>query len=386
MNVAAGERTIASDVRIIDFNVHDLAGIRLLNPSISDVQLVEAHLGLPPAEFPGKPALTISFVDKLPADEPLRFLGRDDVGFTSDAFMLLRGRNLARARARLAMEKIGKSCELTCETGLPAIPLLRQLLNVILLARGVVPVHAAAFRYHDRGILITGWSHGSKTGTLLAFMAAGASFVGDEWIYLSADRDRMYGLPDHLEARPWYLRELPDYQRHVSASDRFRTGLTDRLARLIGPLVPRSERRNSLMSKVIRHAHQALVDQQSIVLRPRSLFGADSCLLESRLDLAIVAVSCDSPEIQVNATPMERVACQMAASFLHEQAGLLSCYHKHLFAFPGRRNELLDQIELIYRRLAVEALEQKLTYTMLHPYPVSIDALRKAVQPLVAPP
>ncbi len=275
MNVAASERTIASDVRIIDFNIHDLAGIRLLNPSISDVQLVEAHLGLTPAQFPGKPALTIRFVDKLPASEPLRFLGRDDVGFTSDSFTLLRGRNLARARTQLAMEKIGKSCELTCETGLAAIPLLRQLLNVILLARGVVPVHAAAFRYHGRGVLITGWSHGSKTGTLLAFMAAGASFIGDEWIYLSADRDRMYGLPDHLEARPWYLRELPDYQRHVSAIDRFRTGLADRLAHLLGPLVPRSEQRNSLMSKVIRHAHQALVDQQSIVLRPKSLFGAD---------------------------------------------------------------------------------------------------------------
>ncbi len=96
-------------------------------------------------------------------------------------------------------------------------------------------------------------------------------------------------------------------------------------------------------------------------------------------------MSYESPEIQVNATPLDQVACQMAASFLHEQASLLSCYHKHLFAFPGRRNALLDQVELIYRRLAVEALEQKPTYTMLHPYPVSVDALRKAVQPLIAP-
>lgn len=387
MNLAAGERAVASDDAsyFVDFNIHDLVGIRLFNPSTRDVRLVEGHLGLPPAKFSGDPALTIRFVDKLPVDEPLRFLGREDVGFTSDAFILLRSRNLARARTRLAMEKIGKTCELTCETGLPAIPLLRQLLNLIMLARDVVPVHAAAFRHQGRGVLITGWSHGSKTGTLLAFMAAGASFIGDEWIYLSASRDRMYGLPDHLEARPWYLRELPEYRRHVSAIDRVRTGLTDGLARLLSPLVPRSERRNSLGSKLIRIAHQALSDQQSISLRPRLLFGADACMLESRLDLAIVAVSHEAPEIQVEATLVEQVASQMAASFLHEQASLLSCYHKHLFAFPGRRNELLDQVELIYRRQAVEALKGKPAYTMLHPYPVSIEALQKAVQPLLAP-
>lgn len=381
------QQAAVSDDRsdIVDFNVHDLVGIRLHHPSSSDVQAVERHLGLGPAKFSGEPAIAIRFVDTISVDEPLRFVGRDDVGFTSDTFILLRSRNLARARARLAMEEIGESCELTCERGLPAVPLLRQLLNVVLLARGIVPVHAAAFRHQGRGVMIAGWSHGSKTGTLLAFMAAGASFVGDEWIYLSASRDRMYGLPDHLEARPWYLGELPEYRRHVGAVDRVRTGLTDGLARLIGPLVPRSERRNSLGSKVVRHAHQALTDQQSISLRPQILFGADACVLESRLDLAIMAVSHDAPEIEVKSTPLEQIASQMAASFLQEQASLLSCYHKHLFAFPGRRNELLDQLESIYRRHAVEALKGKPAYTMLHPYPVSVEALRTAVHPLLAP-
>lgn len=377
---------VASDVRgeIVDFNVHNLVGIRLIGPSTVDVRTVERHLGLPPAKFSGKPTLTIRFVGRIHAGEPLRYLGREDVGFTRDAFVLLRSHSLARARSRLAMEQIGESCEVTCETGLPAIPLLRQLLNVLMLARGIVPVHAAGFRHQGRGVLVTGWSHGSKTGTLLAFMAAGADFVGDEWIYLSAGRDRMYGLPDHLEARPWYLRELPEYQRHVGAGDRLRIGMARGLAHLLGPFVPRSEQRSSLWSKVIRRAHQALLDQQSISLRPESLFGADSCLLESNLDLVIVAVSHEAPEFEITPTPVEKVASQMAASFLHEQASLSSCYHKHLFAFPDRRNELLDEVELVYRRHALEALAGKSTYTMLHPYPVSVEALRTAVQPLLA--
>lgn len=387
MNGAPDRGAVASSKigDVVDFNVHDLVGIRLVNPSPRDVQVVESHLGLEPSKFSGNPALTISFVDRLAIDQPLRFLGRDDVAFTDDDFIVLRSRNLARARSKLAMEKIGATCELVCETGLPAIPLLRQLLNLVMLARGVVPVHATGFRHRGRGVMVTGWSHGSKTGSLLSFMAAGAKFIGDEWIYLSAERERMYGLPDQLEARPWYLRELPQYQRHVNFTERTRTGLAAGLARMLCPLVARSEKSNSLGSKIIRHAHDALLDQQAIHLWPRTLFGADSCILVSPLDIVIVAVSQEAEEVRVAQAPIEQAVGQMAASFLHEHASLFACYHKYLFAFPSRRNALLDQAEQIYRRCAVEALEGRRAYTMLHPYPVSIGALQKAIEPLLSP-
>ena len=385
MNRSAAGVAGAGDQRskIVDFNIHDLVGIRLVNPSSRDIAVVAGHLGLKPSEFSGRPALTITYVDRLTVDQPLRFLGRDDVAFTDDAFIIVRGRTLARARTKVAMDRIGETCELVCETGLPTIPLLRQLLNLVMLARNFVPVHAAAFHHRGRGVLVTGWSHGSKTGTLLAFMAAGAKFIGDEWIYLSASHDRMYGLPDQLEARPWYLDELPQYRRQVSVSDRARTGLTAGLAGLLGPLADRSQRRNSPAAKLIRYAHQALLDQQSIHLKPLPLFGAENCLLASPLDVAIVAISHDSPDVLVSPAQLEQVAGRMAASFVHEQASLLSCYHKHLFAFPDRRNPLLDQLERIYRERVGQALKGKPAYTMLHPYPVSIQALRQAVEPLL---
>ncbi|MDP9423681.1 MAG: hypothetical protein M3Q19_12775 [Pseudomonadota bacterium] len=385
MNRSAGRVAGAGDQlrEIVDFNIHDLVGIRLVDPSSRDVAVVAGHLGLKPSEFSGSPALTITYVDRLTVDQPLRFLGRDDVAFTDDAFIIVRSRTLARARTKVAMDRIGETCELVCETGLPAIPLLRQLLNLVMLARNVVPVHAAAFNHQDRGVLVTGWSHGSKTGTLLAFMAAGAKFIGDEWLYLSASHDRMYGLPDQLEARPWYLDELPQYQRQVRFLDRARTGLTAGMAGLLSSLAARSEQRNSLAAKLIRYAHQALLDQQSIHLKPLSLFGAESCSLASPLDVVIVAASHDSSDVLVSPAQLEQVAGRMAASFVHEQASLLSCYHKHLFAFPDRRNSLLDQLEQIYRERVGQALRGKPAYTMLHPYPVGIQALRQAIEPLL---
>lgn len=379
-NIAA---TNARRDGIVDFNIHDLIGIRLINPSAHDARVVERHLGLSPAGFPGNPALTINYVDRLDEDQPLRFLGRDDVAFTDDDFIILRSGDLARARTRLAMDQIGGNCQIECETGLPAIPLLRQLINLAMLARGIVPVHAAAFSYQGRGVLVTGWSHGSKTGTLLAFMAAGGKFVGDEWIYFSVERDRMFGLPDQLEARPWYLGDLPQYQRRVSLSDRVRTRMTAGFAHMLGPLIPRVERTNSLATKAIRYARQSLLDQQSIPLRPIDLFGKDACVLSSPLDLVIVTVSHAANALQVTPVTLDRVAGQMANSFVHEQASLMACYRKHLFAFPDRRNPLLDSVEQVYRERAFEGLQGKLAYTMQHPYPVGTTALRGAVEPLI---
>jgi hypothetical protein len=367
----------------VDYDIHGLLGIRLIDASPSDIERVSGHLGLPPAPFSGEPGIVINFVEALLTEKPLCHLGRDDVGFTDDKFVLLRSRNLARARIELAFDTFSDRIEITCESGLPAIPLLRPMINMAMLARGIVPVHAAAFEHNGTGVLVTGWSHGSKTGTLLAFMADGAKFVGDEWIYLDADRDRMVGLPDHLEARPWYLRDLPNYQRHAGRKDRLRVAMAEQAARWLSPRVAASERRNSLTAKLIRFAHQALMDQQSIELVPTALFGRAACTLKSGLDLIIVAISRDSPGIDVEPVPVERVATQMAASFVFEQASLLSSYQKYLFAFPGRRNALFDQAEELYRGLALRALAGKKAFTMLHPYPVAIDALRKAVRPLL---
>lgn len=380
---SAAARARAEGSNIIDYDIHGLLGMRLINPSPSDAARVGSALGIPPKAFSGKAGIVIRFVDALSSGGPLRRLGRDDVGFTEHEFIILRGRGLARARAQFRFEDVGGVIEIVCESGLPSVPLLRPLINFAMLGRGIVPVHAAAFELEGRGILVTGWSHGSKTGSLLACMASGARFVGDEWVYLDPARDRMVGLPDHLEARSWYLRDLPQFRSRVALKERLRVAIAQLGSRLLAPLVPQAELRNSLVAKTVRVVHQALVDQQSIVLKPTCLFGAEACTLEARLDVAIVTISHDDSEVRVEPASMEKVARQMAVSFVFEHSNSLSCYQKYRFSFPERRNQMLDDVEEIYFSHALQALSAKCAVTMLHPYPVSTNLLRETVLDLI---
>ena len=69
---------------------------------------------------------------------------------------------------------------------------------------------------------VTGWAKGGKTETLLGFMAKGAEYVGDEWIYISPDGKWMYGIPEPIRLWDWHLRKAPQYWSRVSPSDRVR--------------------------------------------------------------------------------------------------------------------------------------------------------------------
>jgi hypothetical protein len=103
----------------------------------------------------------------------------DDAGFTQDAFLILRSKHKTPAKVQIPMDQIGLQCEIVCERGLSAVPLLIPIINLTALHKGCLPLHAAGFVYNDVGALIAGWSKGGKTEALLAFMAQGARYVGD---------------------------------------------------------------------------------------------------------------------------------------------------------------------------------------------------------------
>jgi hypothetical protein len=363
----------------VDFDLHGLAGIRLLDATARDTAVVERQLGPIQAPLSREPDITIRFVDELPAGQlpasPLRYLGLDDAAFTSDAFLLLRSQQKARARVQIPFDQIGHRLTITCERGLPAVPLLIPILNLTVLANGALPLHASAFIYEGKGVLVTGWAKGGKTETLLSFMANGATYVGDEWIYLSCDGRSMWGIPEPIRIWDWHLAELPQYRRRLRRSDRLRL----RSLRLLVKAVAQAGNSGSwLPGRLMRRLAPLLQRQQYVHLPPQKLFGAD-CARQAKPELIFFTASHAAPETTVEAIDSEWVARRMLFSLEEERLNFLSYYLKFRFAFPAAANELIERRQEIERQMLPAALAGKPTYAVYHPYPVAIPSLFDAL-------
>lgn len=365
-----------------DFDLQGLVGIRLIGAGPSDLAAVRAQLGPIEGTLTREPDIVIRFVERLPLDSPLRLIGEREAGFTEDAFLVLRGKHKTPAVVELPLEKIGGRLEIRCERGLTAVPLLIAILNLTALARGGLPLHASAFRYQGRGVLAPGWAKGGKTELLLAFAAEGAEYVGDEWVYLDRGGDRISGIPEPIRIWDSHLVDLPTFRRRLRARQRVRLACLRHSARWMTRAA--GDARSGGWRRGMRRLARVVESQRYVHLPPGDVFGAELGPMTSRLDTVVFVASHDGPDTVAEAVSAEEVAERMTASLQEERSDLMSCYRQFRFAFPGRRNRLLDTVEEIERQRLHDFLRGRTSYAVHHPYPPSLPALFEAVRPLLA--
>ena len=354
----------------VDYDVHGLVGIRLVDAGPTEVRAVTRQLGPPSEVLDREPDVTLRFVDRLPTSSPLRFLGAGEAAFTSDAFLVLRGRHKTRTRVQIPMAEIGGRCELVCERGLAGVPLLVAIINLTALGNGGVALHAAAFEHRGRGALVTGWSNGGKTEALLAFTDRGARYVGDEWVYIGADGRRLGGLPEPVRVWDWHLAELPELRRRVSRSSRVKLRTLELASAVDLDRAPGGP----------RLAH-AIAKQRHVDLAPDRLLAAPLGTRRTALDLVFFVASTESPETTVAPMDPAEVADRMVASLAYERQPLLGFYEAFRFAFPGVVNPALESARDLEHQRLTAALGGVPTFRVDHPYPVSLRELADAMEP-----
>ena len=365
----------------IDYDLHGLAGIRLIDPTPGDIAAVTRQLGPIQAPLAREPDIVIRFVDRLATSSRVRYLGLDEAGFTDDAFLVLRSKHGARAKVQIAFEQIGRRCEFVCESGLPAVPLLIAIINMTVLSKGALPLHASAFNYQGMGVLTTGWSKGGKTETLLAFMARGAEYIGDEWVYISGDGQHMYGIPEPIRVWDWHLQYLPQYRAQVGRGDKARLGAI-KLAQSVDRALPRGGR-DFFPTKVMGRVMPVLRRQLYVDMHPQKLFGRGFGALAGRPQKVFFVVSHETPDVTVQPIDPQELARRMVFSLQHERLDFMAYYLKFRFAFPGASNALIERAEEVQRELLTRVLADKPAYAVYHPYPVPLAALFDAISPLV---
>ena len=137
--------------------------------------------------------------------QPLTFVGLGDAGFNRDGFFVLQEPSGTSGRTRIPFDDFlghpGRTCpEIVCERTVSAVPHLLAMVNLVALGRDVLPLHASAFTLEGLNVLVTGLGEGrARPRPCWPAMARGASYVGDEWVYLTPTRE-MLGLPEPMRA------------------------------------------------------------------------------------------------------------------------------------------------------------------------------------------
>ncbi len=364
----------------VDFDLHGFVGIRCVDATPKDVAVVTRQLGPTRASLDREPDIVIRFVDRIRTSSPLQFLNLDDVAFTEDAFFILRGKHKSRTMVQIPFDAVGGYCKIVCERGLAAVPGLVSIVNQTALANGFLPLHASAFNYKGVGVLVTGWAKGGKTETLLAFMDNGAEYVGDEWIYLDAGGQRMFGIPEPIRIWDWHLDHLPRYRAHLGRRKRLELWLLNALVGGASWLVGSAKGRSSAPKKLLIRLLPLLRKQLYVNWAPEEIFGKTSLALSGIPDKIVFVASHDSQDITVEPIDPVEVASRMIFSLQDERDDLAAYYRKFRFAFPDRPNELIDRADQLQQEMLDKALEGKQAYVVYHPYPVALPLLFEAIR------
>jgi len=363
------------------FDVAGSIGLRLHNCCADDVATVGRQLGVPETEFDRDADIVIRFEDDLDPGH-CRFAGGSDFGFTDDSFWVLHDRRAAVC-LRMPVEHIGSRCELLCRRGSSHVPLLESLVKLAALAKGLLPLHAAACAMHDRGVAVTGFPHGAKTTTLLGCMHRGAKFIGDDLVLVD-QQGRMHGSRTPLSLSDRHCDHWHRLKKTLSHRQRFAINAAGGLTRSLPRIVPGFQRGDGVLQRGMRKLDRVLQGRRKITIAPEQLFAADAFCDHHALDLVFLSIAHRSTAVEVEYTPLETFLRRLTEVLLDDLSDLIRAHACFRFAFPTQSNELLDGLAERIATVAAERLAGVKLFTVLHPYPVLPQAMFGAIEPVIA--
>jgi len=364
-----------------DYDIHGIIGIRVLGGGDSEASTVQRQLGVEPRRLERPPDITIRFVERLDLSDPLCFLS-GNAAFTENVFVLTAGR-ARRPVMSVPFTSLGERCELVVARGTSPVPLLVPIVLLTALGKGFLPVHASAFVHRGTGTLIAGGASGGKTGTLMAFMDEGATFVGDDWILLAADGKSMWGLEAPIQVKDAYLRALPRFRKRLNPRTLRRLRVTRVLAGAERRL-PRGSGAASLSARIRSRVRGALEARLVARVHPAQLFGDQQCSGSGSLNVLCLARTKNTPGVELESVAPREIADRLAPLLEHEWSDLDRSYALFRSAFPGSRNYLLERRGILMREGLRKALVRKRTLLISYPSPAPVKEVFRTLAPWLA--
>lgn len=361
----------------LDLEIHSAIMVRLLDAPAPVAQKLRDQLG-PVLTEDGleQPDIVVEFPHEL-GIEHTRHIGDNFASFSGESFYVL-DRATGATVAEIPFGSFDTGINLRCSRDSRWVHLLFDLLNFVMLDKGWYPLHASGVVMQGTGIVLTGWPKGGKTGALLALMDRGGSFVGDEWLFVSADGRRMLGLPTSVGVSEWQLQSLPHLLPSPGFQRRLLFWLIHRLESTHRLLAGRNLE-STFIAKSLRKGLPYLRAQLKISRSPQSLFSPERCVFQGEPDKIFLLIGHDQPDVVIDSCASDLVARRMAIANRYEQRGLIDYYQAFRFAFPDSRSDLLEVSVEHEAELLASVLAGKETFLVSHPYGASLDRLGRQI-------
>jgi hypothetical protein len=333
-------------------------------------QIAELMHPFGPGPGANRPA-DVTLARDLPADRSFRDVqnpARDGTvtAFDGESFCLL-----LDGRACAVPDPLrDRPARLSYAPGFPIGRILRTVvrptLQLSLVGRGAVAVHAAAVEVDGRAVLVAGWSESGKTETALALMERGARFLTDKWTVLGTD-GQASAFPVNVGIRRWVLPYLPRLAAGLPRGARAQLAAAGTAAALTRPLRARRGRPAAVARRAVALADRAALTQAQL----RAVYGQDGDDPARRVALGATAVLTTIPGGEVTCAPTSPAwaAGRLARSAAVERRELLALFERRAYALPGEEDGLRERAIRAERQLLEQALSAAPVFEVHAPFP-----------------
>lgn len=110
--------------------------------------------------------------------------------------------------------------------------ILFDQIKYILLTKDIATIHASAFYKDGTNFIISGWDGSGKTSILLYQVENGATFLGDDRVFISK-KGEVFPLYSKIKLYPNELLHLKSYKKKISTSNKIKTFIPEICEKII---------------------------------------------------------------------------------------------------------------------------------------------------------
>ena len=370
----------------IDYDIHGVLGLRLIDPTPSLARLVARQFDpWRPASLASEPDVSISRLTPPSPRERRYRLGdagdSQECDYGESEFILRKG----TMAVSIPFAFVGSGCTIgwSGAGGMRRllIDYVRPALQIALLPKDRLALHSAAVNYGGKGILLAGWAESGKTEAMLGFLQAGAAFVSDKWTIVDGDGSSIHHFPTPITVRNWMIDLIPGLRDRLKATELLRA----RAAGLVTSVI----RAEALSRAPLTTGVKGLADLAGRVsVTPSQLLGKDGdgasqwrSSPSAPLASLFLLVTSGEDRIAVREADVDEVASRLADCAAYERRAFFGLYQRFKYAFPGRRNRLIEEAREAESRTLAKALSSKRVFVVEAPFPFDPAALYRAIQP-----